>query len=52
MAKKNVIERIFVAGAATALNYKDKNQNATESETMSHVTKLMKRIIKEIQNDK
>ena len=50
--KDGVTKRIFIAGAAAALNYKDKNPHATESEIMSHVTREMKEMIKEIGEDK
>lgn len=48
---KDMVERIFVAGAAKALDYKEKHPHSTESEIMSYVTKEMKKIIKEIKED-
>ena len=51
MEKKDVIERAFVAGAAIALSYKERHPNSTESEVMSHATKQMKKIVREIQED-
>ena len=52
MAKDGVIKRVFIAGAAAALNYKERHPNAGESEVMSHVTKEMKDLIKDIERDK
>ena len=49
--KDGVTKRIFIAGAAAALNYKDKNPHATESEIMSYVTREMKEMIREIGED-
>ena len=49
--KDGVTKRIFIAGAAAALNYKERNPHATESEVMSHVTKQMREMIKEIGED-
>ena len=51
MEKKDVIERAFVAGVATALSYKERHPNSTESEVMSHATKQMKKIVRDIQED-
>ena len=51
MEKKDVIERVFVAGVSTALSYKERHPNSNESEVMSHATKQMKKIIREIQED-
>ena len=52
MVKDGVIKRVFIAGAASALNYKERHPNATESEVMSYVTREMKRIVSEIEKDK
>ncbi|MDP3991951.1 MAG: hypothetical protein Q8P79_00380 [Nanoarchaeota archaeon] len=52
MVKDVMIKRIFIAGAASALKYKERHPNATESETMSHVTKEMEKNIREIVKDK
>jgi len=52
MAKDGVIKRVFIAGAAAALNYKEKNPNASESEVMSYVTREMGNFIKDIEKDK
>ena len=51
MEKKDVIERVFVAGVSTALSYKERHPNSNESEVMSYATKQMKKIIREIQED-
>ena len=48
MKKEDMLKRAFIAGAGTALKYKEKNQSAGESEIMSHITKEMGRLIKEI----
>ena len=52
MVKDGVIKRIFIAGAAAALNYKERHPNATESEIMSHITREMDKLIKAIEKDK
>ncbi|MCX6749757.1 MAG: hypothetical protein NTW17_03390 [Candidatus Pacearchaeota archaeon] len=51
MVEKEIIKRALIAGAASALNYKEKNPHASESEVMSHVTKEMRKIIEEIEED-
>ena len=51
MTKEDKVKRIFIAGAAAALNYKEKHPNATESEVMSHVTRQMKKSISDIEED-
>lgn len=51
MAKKDVVKRAIIAGASSALNYKERNPRATESEIMSHVTKEMKKLIEDIEED-
>ena len=52
MVKDGVIKRIFIAGAAASLNYKERHPNATESEIMSHITREMDKLIKAIEKDK
>ncbi|GIU68675.1 MAG: hypothetical protein KatS3mg093_432 [Candidatus Parcubacteria bacterium] len=49
MAKKDFVKRAFIAGAGMALKYKEKKPNASESEVMSHVTKEMEKVIREIE---
>jgi hypothetical protein len=51
MVKNELMKRVFIAGASSALKYKEKNPNATESEIMSNVTKEMKKLIAEIAED-
>ena len=51
MVKNELIKRVFIAGASSALKYKEKNPNASESEVMSHVTKEMRKLIEEIAED-
>ncbi len=51
MADKDVIKRAMIAGAASAMNYKERHPKATESEVMSHVSKEMTRLIDEIEGD-
>ena len=51
MIKKEMLKRIFIAGASAAINYKERNPKASESETMSHVTKEMEKVITEIEKD-
>ncbi|MEK6840834.1 MAG: hypothetical protein AABX79_02680 [Nanoarchaeota archaeon] len=51
MAKDGVIKRVFIAGAAAALNYKEKHPHAGESEIMSNVTRQMEKLIKDIEKD-
>lgn len=45
------IKMAVIAGAASALKYKNAHPNASESETMSHVTREMRKIISEIEDD-
>lgn len=52
MVKDSAVKRIFIAGAAAALNYKERHPNAGESEVMSYVTRQMKDLIKDIEKDK
>lgn len=49
--KEEKVKRIFIAGAAAALDYKERNPHASESEVMSHVTKQMRHVIAEIEED-
>lgn len=51
MVKDGTIKRIFIAGAAAALDYKERHPNATESEVMSYVTQQMGKLIKDIEKD-
>jgi hypothetical protein len=51
MASKGMMKRIFIAGASSAINYKERNPKATESEVMSHVTQEMEKRIEEIEKD-
>lgn len=48
---KERMKRAFIAGASCAIDYKERNPRASESETMSHATKDMRRILKEIEED-
>ena len=43
-----MMQRVFIAGASIALNYKNKNPHASESEIMSHITREMKKSISNI----
>jgi len=52
MVKDSAIKRVFIAGAAAALNYKERHPNAGESEVMSYVTQEMGKLIKGIEKDK
>lgn len=49
--KGEKVERIFIAGAAAAMDYKERHPQASESEVMSHVTKEAKKAIKKIEED-
>ena len=49
--EEEVMKRAVIAGAASALKYKENHPNASESETMSHVTKELGRIISDIEGD-
>ncbi len=52
MAKEEmVIKRAFIAGAAAALNYKERHPNATESEVMSNVNGEMRKMIHDIEEN-
>ncbi len=46
---EDMLKRAFVAGAGSAMNYKDKHPNASESEVMGHVARESRRILEEIQ---
>ncbi len=48
MVKKEIMKMAVVAGAATAMKYKEKHPNASESEVMNHVTQNISRIIEDI----
>ena len=52
MKKDEMMKRALIAGAAAALKYKDRNPSAGESEIISHVTKEMEKLIKEIEENK
>ena len=47
----DMMKRAAIAGASSALKYKDVHPNASESEIMSHVTKELHKIISEIDED-
>jgi len=49
MKKDEMLKRAFIAGAGTALKYKEKNPSAGESEVMSHITEEMEKLIEEIE---
>ena len=49
---KEAMKRAFIAGVSCAIDYKEKNLRASESEIMSHATKDMRRILREIEEDK
>jgi len=51
MDVKEMMKRAFIAGASCAIDYKEKNLRASESEIMSHTAKEMRRILKEIEED-
>lgn len=51
MNEKEMMKRAFVAGASCAFDYKEKNPQANEMETMSHVTREMRKLINEIEDD-
>ncbi|MBI4116766.1 hypothetical protein HY449_03425 [Candidatus Pacearchaeota archaeon] len=51
MDEKDTMKRAFVAGASCAFDYKEKNPRATETETMSHVAREMRKLINEIEDD-
>ena len=49
--EKEIVKRAVIAGAASALKYKERNPKANESETMSYVIKEMKKILREIEEN-
>ncbi|MEK6760983.1 MAG: hypothetical protein AABX93_03605 [Nanoarchaeota archaeon] len=51
MDLKGMMKRAFIAGASCAIDYKERNQRASESEVMSHATGEMRRLLKEIEED-
>ncbi|MEM3091995.1 MAG: hypothetical protein QXD05_02620 [Candidatus Pacearchaeota archaeon] len=52
MTNQQLMKRAIIAGASIALNYKEKNPTASESEIITYVTKESKRLIKEIEENK
>lgn len=51
MAKKDEMKMAVVAGASYAIEYKERNPRATESEIMNHVNQQMAKIIEDIENN-
>ena len=51
MVEKEILKRAIIAGAAHAMDYKEKNPRASESEIMSHVTREMRKIIKNVEDE-
>jgi hypothetical protein len=49
MDKKEKMKMAVVAGASYAIRYKEEHPKATESETMSYVTKSMRKIIRDVE---
>ena len=51
MDEKEMMKMAFVAGASCAFDYKEKNPRATETETMSHAAREMRKLINEIEDE-
>jgi len=51
MADEEMMKRAVIAGASCAIDYKEMHPRASESEIMSHVSKEMRHLIREIEND-
>lgn len=49
MAEKDKVKMAVVAGAAAAMEYKEQNPRASESEVMGYVTKKMVKIIRDLE---
>ena len=45
----DMLKRALVAGAGAAMNFKERNPHASESEVMGHVAREARRIIQEIE---
>ncbi len=48
MVKKEMLKMAIVAGAGSALKYKDQHPKADESEVMSYITKNINEIISKL----
>ncbi len=51
MAKKEMIKMAVITGAASAIKYKEEHPRASESETMSHITREMRKIIRNLEEE-
>ena len=51
MDAKEMMKRAFIAGASCAIDYKERNPRASESEIMSHTSGEMRRLLREIEKD-
>jgi hypothetical protein len=51
MDKNERLKMAIIAGAAAALEYKERNPRATESEVMGFVTKRTVKIIRDLDED-
>ena len=51
MTKKDKVKMAVIAGASYAMKHKEKNPRASESETMSYVTRNIDKIIKDIEDN-
>ena len=47
--EKEKMKMAVISGAASALEYKEKHPNASESEVMGYVTKKMPKIIRDVE---
>lgn len=48
---KDAVKRAVIAGASYALKYKQENERATDSEAISYVTKNIRKIIEDIEDN-
>ena len=48
---KDAVKRAVIAGASYALKYKEENERATESEVIIYVTKNIRKIIDDIEEN-
>ena len=49
--EKSKLKIAIIAGASSAMSYKEKNPSASESEVINHVTKNIKEILEKIEKE-
>ena len=51
MTKKEKLKMAVIAGASYAIKYKEENPKASESDTISYVTKKMAKILRNLDEE-